>query len=154
LDGTEISLFRYLAESPDHIKAKEYHSKWAPESPEWNGAMSKSQLDWLANELTSAQVAEEKVIIFSHFPVYPKNSHNLWNAGDCSFIQDFDCVKAFISGHNHEGNYAIWNGKHYLCLRAMVETRNQNSFCIIDVHDDKLVVRGFGKEQGKILELI
>jgi calcineurin-like phosphoesterase family protein len=153
IDGTEISLFRYPAGSPDHMASHECHLKWAPESPEWNGAVSKAQLDWIANELTSAQVAEENVIMLSHFPVYPKDPHNLWNARDLSFIQDFDCVKAFISGHNHHGTYAIWDGKHYLCLRAMVDTRNRNSFCIVDVHDDRLVVRGFGREAGKILRL-
>ena len=154
IDGTEISLFRYPAGSQEHATANECHLKRAPDSAEWNGAVGKAQLDWLANQLTSAQVAEESVIILSHFPVYPADPHNLWNAGDLAFIQGFDCVKAFISGHNHHGNYANWDGKHYLCLRAMVDTRNRNSFCIVDVHEDRLVVRGFGREERRILRLI
>ncbi|MFX0100717.1 MAG: metallophosphoesterase [Candidatus Hodarchaeota archaeon] len=153
IDGTEISLFRYPAKSPEYMSAKEFHSKRAPDSAEWNGAVGKVQMDWLVNELTEAQIAEENVIIFSHFPVYPKNPHNLWNAEDFSFIQDYDCVKAFISGHNHNGNYATLDGKHYLCLRAVVDTKNKNAFCIVDVHEDKVVIKGFGREEGKTLML-
>ncbi len=153
IDGTEISLNRYPTSSPERALAAGFRDKWATGSPYWNGGVSRAQLDWLSRELAIAQAAEERVIILSHFPVYPDDVHNLWNAMELSFIQEFHCVKAFISGHNHHGSYATRGGKHYLCVHAMVDTRRRNSFCIIDVHDDKLVVRGFGLEPGRTMPI-
>jgi manganese-dependent ADP-ribose/CDP-alcohol diphosphatase len=93
------------------------------------------------------------VVIYSHFPVWPENVHNLWNAGEMvELIEAYPCVKAYINGHNHAGNYALKNGIHYLTLKGMVDTL-QTSYAVMHVYDDRLEVRGFGREENRTLEI-
>ena len=96
---------------------------------------------------------KEKVAVFCHFPVYPADPHNLWNAGEIiSMFEEFSCVKAYINGHNHKGKYGQKNGIHYLTLKGMVETET-NAYSIIRVHQDELKVTGYGREPDRSLLL-
>ena len=89
--------------------------------------------------------------MFCHFPVYPADPHNLWNAEEIiSLIEEYSCVKAYINGHNHKGNYIQKNGIHYLTLKGMVETES-NAYSIIHVHQDELKVMGYGRETDRTL---
>ncbi|WP_284038013.1 hypothetical protein [Neobacillus sp. 114] len=39
----------------------------------WNGGVRKEQLTWLRGVLQKAAQSQEKVVVFSHMPVYPAN---------------------------------------------------------------------------------
>jgi len=110
-------------------------------------------MDWLHRVLEKATANKEKVIIFCHFPVYPENVHNLWNAGELiQVIENYSCVRAYMSGHNHDGNYGMKNGVHYLTMKGMVDTE-QNSYSVVNVYKDRLEIQGFGREKDRVLEI-
>ena len=92
-------------------------------------------------------------MLFCHFPVYPKNGHNLWNAATLTdLLARYPCVAAYVNGHNHAGNYGQSDGIHYLTLKGMVDTE-QSSYSVIEVYADRLVVKGFGRETERELPL-
>src|SRR6056297_2126757 len=110
LDGNDISFHAYPEGSDSYKEAAEYYKQNDIESQEWNGAIGDKQMDWLRQVLEKATANNEKVIIFCYFPVYPKNVHNLWNAGELiQVIENYSCVRAYMSGHNHDGNYGMKN---------------------------------------------
>jgi len=153
LDGNDISFHAYPNASSDYEYAEEYYVKNNIESPKWNGALSQKQMDWLKGTLEKASKLGEHVILYCHFPVFPENVHNLWNAAEVvELLEEYDCVKAFMNGHNHEGNYGIKKGIHYVTLHGMVDT-DETSYAVIKIEDDKLVVNGFGREQNRELPL-
>jgi hypothetical protein len=92
-------------------------------------------------------------LLFSHFPVYPPNPHNLWNAEEVlSLIDKFSCVRAYINGHNHKGNYKERNGVHYLTVKGMVENK-EPTYGIISTFNDKMLMKAFGAETDRALLL-
>ena len=120
----------------------------------WNGGIGEQQLIWLKHKLKKADSLNGKVILFCHFPVYPKNEHNLWNCEEViELIESYDCVKAYISGHNHHGNYGIKNNIHYLTLKGMVETSEKNAYAIFEAWSDRLKIIGYGREENRTLIL-
>ena len=91
--------------------------------------------------------------VFCHFPVYPADPHNLWNAQEViSLFEEFSCVKAYINGHNHKGSYGIKNDIHYLTLKGMVETE-KNAYSIIRVAENQMQIAGFGRQGNQTLRL-
>ena len=94
------------------------------------------------------------VMIFCHFPVFPKNGHNLWNDNVLTdLLARYTCVAAYVNGHNHAGNYGQRDGIHYLTLKGMVDTE-ESSYSVIEVYADRLVVKGFGRETNRDLPLL
>ncbi|MCM4167706.1 3',5'-cyclic adenosine monophosphate phosphodiesterase CpdA [Arenibacter antarcticus] len=151
LDGNDISFHAYPAESDGYKIAEKYYRQNQIESPKWNGAIGPTQLQWLRSVLDKSLQDQEKVVLYCHFPVYPLNKHNLWNADEViDILESYPHVKAYINGHNHEGNYGVKNGIHYLTLQGMVDT-DENSYSVINIHSDYLEIIGFGREVNRIL---
>lgn len=153
LNGNDISFHAYPEASPKYNLATEYYEKHKISSPKWNGAIGDEQLKWLEKILIKASRKGEKVVLFCHFPVYPENVHNLWNAAEVvSLLERYPVVKAYISGHNHEGNYAQKSGIHYLTLKGMVDTE-QTSYAVIRLLEDSIQINGFGREDKRVLSI-
>ncbi len=153
LDGNDISFHAYPKNSDRYRIASDYYEEHEITSPKWNGAIGSVQLDWLKNALDKAIKNEEKVIFYCHFPIFPENIHNLWNAAEIiQLIESYTNVKAYINGHNHAGNYGIKEGIHYVTIKGMVDTE-QNSYAIINVSENSLSIVGYGREQNRILEI-
>ncbi|MBS3769398.1 MAG: metallophosphoesterase [Bacteroidales bacterium] len=153
LDGNDISFHAYPEDSDSYKEATEYYKQKDIESPEWNGAIGKKQMNWLHRVLEKATANKEKVIIFCHFPVYPEDAHNLWNAGKViQVLENYPCVRAYMSGHNHGGNYGMKNGINYLTMTGMVDTE-ENSYSIVNVYKNRLEIQGFGREKDRVLEI-
>jgi predicted phosphodiesterase len=151
LDGNDVSFHAYPKDSPAWRKASEYYIQHKIQSPKWNGAVGKEQLSWLKKTLDLAEEKKEKVILFCHFPVHPPNKHNLWNAEEIiKTIEPYSCVKAYINGHNHHGNYALKNGIHYVTLKGMVDTK-KTSYAVIKVDENTIKVEGYGREENRTL---
>lgn len=157
LDGNDISFHRFVAGSDNYQKAEKLYNKiriTKSDIPEWNGSIGRDQLNWLKAKLVKSSKIKEKVVIFCHYPIFPKNIHCLWNDDEVlNIIESFDCVVAYINGHNHAGNYAFHNHIHYLTIQGMVETIDTNAFAIIEVYPDKLNVVGYGREHSRILTI-
>lgn len=154
LNGNDISFHAYPKDSEMYKISSAYYERNEIESPKWNGAIGKIQMNWFKEVLNKASKRNEKVVVFCHFPVYPKNNHNLWNADEIiEIIENYSCVKAYMNGHNHVGNYGVKNGVHYLTLKAMVETE-QNSYAIIKLNHNYIELKGYGREQDKIFKIM
>ncbi len=153
LDGNDISFYAHPANSPEHQETVDYYERNKIDSPDWNGAVGPRQVSWLEKVLEQAAQVGEKVVLYCHFPVYPENVHNLWNAREIvSVIERFPCVKAYLNGHNHAGNYGIRNGVHYLTFKGMVDT-GETAYATVTVHEDRLEISGYGRESNRILEI-
>ena len=152
LNGNDLS---YHATSPQQeTKYKEVNelflqicSEDLPQAKDWNGGIGKKQFEWFRNNLETAKNRNKNVIIFCHFPVLPLTRHCLWNSDKVvKLIETYSCVKAYINGHNHKGNYIFNNGIHYLTVKAMVTTPYENAFAAINIYDDYIEIDGFGRE--------
>lgn len=122
-------------------------SSKAIQARKWNGGIGLDQLNWLSNKLKFAEENNYNVIIFCHFPVLPLTSHCLWNSDELlALIEKFPCVKAYFNGHNHAGNYTINKDVHYLTLKAMVTSANENAFAVVSIGNEVINIDGYGRE--------
>jgi manganese-dependent ADP-ribose/CDP-alcohol diphosphatase len=155
LDGTELGVYsRFL--HPE--LAEESDSLWQNAQGNindypWNGGISRNQQSWIRNKLQEALNAEQNVILFCHFSVYPDTLQNsLLNSPQIiGILENYPNVTAFISGHQHEGSYDIKKGIHYLTQKAMVDTPDQNSFAILEIYSDEIRLKGYGNIEDVIL---
>ena len=149
LDATDYSYFSNPLHHHDINKVNSYYENTTGESNKrlWNGAIGKEQQAWLKQELDSANLLNQKIILFSHLPIRPKrNSHNLWNDYEIvDIVENNSNVVAYINGHNHSGNYIFKNGIHYITISGMVDTMT-NSYGILEIYKDKLILRGYGNQ--------
>ncbi|MDA0196817.1 MAG: metallophosphoesterase [Bacteroidetes bacterium] len=153
LNGNDISFHAYPKDSENYKAAEQYYEQNKIATPKWNGAIGTAQLEWLKATLDKASKKKEKVVLYCHFPIYPDNVHNLWNSNEIiEIIESYPCVKAYINGHNHEGNYGQKNGVHYLTIKGMVDTE-ESSYGVLKVYKDQLEVIGYGREETRTLEI-
>lgn len=153
LNGNDVSFHAYPTDSKEFKFATAYYEQNKLSSPKWNGAVGEKQLGWLKETLEKASKKKEQVIVYCHFPVYPENIHNLWNADQViALMEQYNCVKGYINGHNHEGNYGIKNGIHYLTFKGMVDT-DETSYGMLKIYADRMEVKGYGREENRILRI-
>jgi hypothetical protein len=107
----------------------------------------------MSEQIQSAWEMKQQVILFCHFPLLPDTVYlNLWNNEEIvARIGDCPNVAAYINGHFHPGNYAFSNGIHYVTQAAMLDTYENNSFSLLEVHPGKLVFKGFGLNPDMVL---
>jgi len=154
LNGNEIT---FNSPNPETVKRAEEmltKLKTAGKSNayEWNGGMSRKQINWLEKQLKTAQNINQNVAIFCHYPLLPFEAHALWNSeAVLKVLKKYDHVKLWLNGHNHKGNYTKQHDIHFLTLQGMVETENKNAFSIFTFSEEKIEVEGFGREPDRIL---
>ncbi|MCK3684314.1 metallophosphoesterase [Maribellus sp. YY47] len=125
-----------------------------PNYHNWNGGIGEEQLQWMENELKKAQNSRQKVILFCHFPLLPYNAHSLWNTEEVvDILKKYDCVKCWMNGHNHAGNYTFADGIHFLNLKGMIETADINTFSVIKLSKKAIEVTGYGNEPQRTLPI-
>lgn len=155
LNGNEISTY----ESDNKVVIdqaaaliKKLKDEGAINAIDWNGGISRDQLLWLESQLKEAEIKNEKVIIFCHFPIAPENIHNLLNYKEIlPVIESNRSAVAWFNGHNHSGNYINLSGVHFVTLKGLVETEAVGSFATVDVYINKLVLKGHGNEKDQTL---
>jgi len=156
LDGNEVSLFappegHHHRELAAQMQA-ELQAKGAGNAHPWNAALSDEQFAWLGDEIGKAAEAGEKVIVMNHFPVYPPGEHDMWDRERIvELLASRDNVVAYLNGHNHVGNYGKVGACHFVNFKGVVDTENENTFAIVDVHADRIEIRGFGREDSRTL---
>jgi 3',5'-cyclic AMP phosphodiesterase CpdA len=157
LDGTELGVWRHAAADPRTKTAKallkKLEAEGKPQAKPYNSGMGPEQMAWLKVELEAAKKAEQRVILFNHYPVIPAgNSHNLWNAEELvDLIDENDHVAAYMNGHNHAGNYGTHRHCHYINFKGMVETETQTAYGVVRCFDDRLEIVGSGIELNRDL---
>lgn len=153
LDGNDISLHAYPAGSAEYAAAEKYYADHQLKSPKWNGAIGPEQIAWLRGVLDDATKRKEPVVLMAHFPIFPENPHNLWNAAEMlALVDEYPCVKAWINGHNHAGNYGERNGVHYVTFKGMVDTE-ETSYATVEISDEALRITGTGREEDRTLTI-
>jgi manganese-dependent ADP-ribose/CDP-alcohol diphosphatase len=157
LDTNDLSTYKRPADSPATKSAAEYLKRLeetkAPGAKPWNGGIAEAQLDWLERELAAADAAKERVIVCGHHPLIPADMHQAWNFDEILAVLDrHRCIAAYFNGHNHAGAFAERNGIPYLTFRSMLHEPEITAFSIIDVHHDRIVITGHGREESRVLE--
>lgn len=156
LNGNDLSTFASPPGSQEKKEAKEMLSqlqaKAALNAQDWNAGISQKQLQWLKAKLEEAKALNQKTIVIGHYPLYPPDPHNLWNDDAVvELLTSYPQVVAYFNGHNHAGNYGQKAQVHFLNFKGMVETEQENSFAIVEVYQDRLLVKGFGREESREL---
>ncbi|NLS02772.1 phosphatase [Rhizobium sp. P32RR-XVIII] len=156
LDGNEVSVFAPPENDPRRALADErlkaLRARGAINANPWNASLGDVQFLWLRAVLKRAQAAGEPVIVMCHYPVYPENDHNMWDAERIvSLLAEHDNAVAYFCGHNHVGNYGLNGGCHFVNFKGMVDTETENTFAIVEVFADRLEIRGFGREESRTL---
>ncbi|MHA7110961.1 metallophosphoesterase [Sunxiuqinia elliptica] len=150
LDATDYSYYSNLLHNHDINQIDSYLEKTQGKSNNhrWNSAIGEDQQSWLNQELDAAKSLNQQVILFSHLPLKPENDpHNLWNDDEIiNLIEKSSNVVAYINGHNHAGGYEFKNGIHYITISGMVDTR-VSSYAILEIHQDSIVLRGYGNQK-------
>lgn len=155
LNGNEISTYysdnkSSVKESLSYIEALK--NEGAINAIDWNGGMSSSQISWLEGQLNSAMKEGEKVFLFCHFPVFPENNHNLLNYKEVlNILGNYNNIIAWFAGHDHAGNYGNFNMIHFVTLKGMIETEDTGSYAVIEVYNNRIWIRGAGREKSQIL---
>ena len=155
-DGNDLSMYATPAGIPRRKEAEAMFNALvkaeAVNAKTWNGGVSEEQFNWLKGELDAAQKAGELVVIFNHFPAAPDNNHNLWNYKDMqAMLGQYDNVMAYFNGHNHAGNYGVVDGVHYVTVEGMLETADTTAYAIIEVYNDRIEMKGFGRASDRSL---
>ena len=157
LDTNDLSLYANPVGSEKYQHAKTVLDvlNWtgADNAQSWNGGVDSVQMAWLQDVLSRSVKAQEKVVVIGHHPIAPLNMHNAWNdEALIKMLESAGNVVAYFNGHNHVGNYAEKNGIHYVNFKGMVETADTNAYSIIQVYPDRLEIKGYGREQNRVLK--
>ena len=172
LDSYDISILGEDESSPRYKQGlgmlRKFNKNDDPQSPNglfglerrfvrFNGAIGMEQLLWLQSTLKKAEEQGQKVVIFSHVPIYPKMVDNmtiLWNYEDVlEVLWQFRCVIACFHGHTHEYGYVVdKNDIHHYVFDAVIEAPlDSNAFATLHVKDDSIVIEGFGIVENQVL---
>lgn len=152
-DGNGLSSYGWPEGSSQLKHSMALHDTLYAGKPLWDGGIDEAQMRWLDNRLSEADRRGLKVMLFSHFPLWPENPHNLWNAADViAVLERHPSAKIWLDGHNHEGNYGLRDGIHYVNLKAMLDT-GRTAYAYLDFFPDRVVVRGVGRQPSLTLKL-
>jgi manganese-dependent ADP-ribose/CDP-alcohol diphosphatase len=158
LDGFEIRFpspeDKILKEESEALYTR-LRAEGKEQAQRWNGGIGSKQLGFLEDQLEQAQKSGKNAIVICHFPILPESGGNLWNDREVvALLEKHPAVKAYLCGHNHEGDYVFQNGVHYLTFQGMVETPDQNAFAVVTLGKDVIRVQGFGREPSRTLQLL
>lgn len=152
-DGNDLSSYAWPAGSPEHRRSMDAHAALYPDKPLWNGGIGDVQMRWIDAQLAEADRRGLKVMLLSHFPLWPENPHNLWNApAVMALLERHPSAKIWLDGHNHDGNYGVRGGIHYVNLAAMLDT-GETSYARLDFFPGRVVVDGTGRQPDLTLML-
>jgi len=156
LDGNGIT---FQSTNPEIVaEAKKIVEKLSsenkPNAHDWNGGIGPNQISWLKDQLKQAEKDKQKVILFCHYPLLPFEAHALWNSEEIlTILNQHNCVKAWMNGHNHAGNYAFQDGIHFITMKGMVDTETENAYSIVTLSNEKIQIEGFGREISRSLPI-
>lgn len=156
LDGSDVSTFSAPPDDPRAALAAERLSALAAEgainAQSWNGSLSEAQFKWLTQVMEKAEADGEAVLVLGHYPVFPPNSHNMWDSERIvDLLTSFACFRGYFCGHNHDGNFGEVDGRPFVTFKGMVDTPDENSFAIVDVFADRIEIEGFGREESRVM---
>ena len=153
-DGNDLSHYGWPAESPEHAESLRIHEEYYPDHPTWNGGFSDTQMVWLTDVLDEADAKGRKVILFSHFPVFPDDPHNLWNApGRGRTDRGVPLRQGLGEWPQPCGRLcrAEWRALPHLEGHAGIRT--DTAYAIVEVRENTLDVQGVGRQESLSLKI-
>lgn len=158
LDGNDVSLFAPPKDDPRREIAAQrldaLKAKGAINAQTWNGSLGDEQFAWLQETIGKAQGAGEKIIVMGHYPIYPANEHNMWDSERIvELLTSAGNFVAYFNGHNHAGNFGEIDGRYFVNFKGMVDTPAENTYAVVEVHEDRIDIRGFGREESRSLKV-
>jgi len=126
----------------------------------YNGAIGAVQLQWLREELQTAEEVEERVVVFCHVPLLPmatKDVTVLWNYEEVlGVLGETGSAAAVFAGHDHDGGYFLdSNGIHHVTVASPLECEPETgeaAFGCVHLFRDGLEVEGRGKVTSVFLQ--
>lgn len=115
----------------------------------YNGGVSQEQLSWLDQQLSNSLSNNQKVVIFTHHPLY--KAERLTALNDIEIldtITKYSNVKMVISGHHHSGDFGEYKGIQFITTEGMIETENENAYAIVELTDTKIEIIGRGRTKS------
>lgn len=112
-----------------------------------------TELKWLDLQLKATKLP---VVIFVHQPLFGKTKVTVGNAAAVrAVLEQSKKVLCVFQGHDHQGGYELINGIHYYTLKALIEGNfpESNSFAIVSLTQEKILIRGYGNAVSKSLEI-
>ena len=130
-----------LAEALDRIKKRGRNN-----DKTWNGAISAKQMRWLTKLLKNAERKGMNVLVLSHHPLFPEEGFTALNDKEIlETLASYSCVKGAISGHHHPGAFGTYKGIPCITTEGMIETESTNAYGVLDIYENKFVLRGRGR---------
>lgn len=153
LDGNDLSTYGWPQGSAEDAASRKRKAELYPDAADWDGGIGEAQLSWLDGVLEAAGRAKKNVALFCHFPIFPDNPHNLWNAKELiARIAPHSCVKLWLNGHNHDGNYGVVSGIHCVNLKGMLDTE-ETAYAVLAFYADRILLKGYGRQPDMALTL-
>jgi hypothetical protein len=154
LDTTEVSTYATVGGTAAHSAANEELQRverlHLVQAQSWNSGISISQLHWFDASCKEAAGKGMKVIVFAHHPIAPAGVHNLWNADAVlDVLTRRTNIVAWFNGHNHHGAFAEYRDVPLITMHGMVETAATNAFALAELHSDRLIITGHGREPSR-----
>tara|TARA_R110002049_G_scaffold69206_1_gene179244 strand:+ start:10375 stop:11268 length:894 start_codon:yes stop_codon:yes gene_type:complete len=158
LDGNDLSFYGAISDKKRQQTDSLFNflkDKKLPNLQTWNGGISLAQLKWVKKELEMAVVEKENVGFYCHFPAVKDGEvHNLWNYKQLlALIDNYEHVKFYFNGHNHNGDYVLKNGVHHLTFKGMLDTDNTSAFSTATFTKDSIFITGYGREKSRRLKI-
>ena len=156
VDTNSLSVYKHPSGSPGNLAGKSALERLKddkkPNAQASNGGIDDAQLAWMARELQAASAAGEIVLVCGHHPLLPAAGHQMWNPQPVlDLLLKHSCVKAWLNGHNHAGDYELHRGLHCVTFRSILHQPETNAWATVAVHDDRLVIEGYGREVSRDL---
>jgi manganese-dependent ADP-ribose/CDP-alcohol diphosphatase len=161
LDGSDLSVKGGWPRASEHFTLgvkmlDELKAANAPNAQDWNGGVGERQMKWLAAALARAKQKKERVIVFGHQPLLRAASTAALLLGNHYAVRQtleaYGVVAAYFCGHDHAGGYAVARGIHHVTMPGVVEAP-EPTYAVVEIHRDRLEVRGAGRAPNRTLML-
>ena len=120
----------------------------------WDGGIGKSQLEWLVQTINDAKSHGLQVIVCGHHGIYPEHYDNLLNDQELlKLLAEESIVKAYINGHNHDGNYGLYKRLPCWTIEGMLDFADKTAYAYVELYDSKMVIHGYGRTYSRTVTL-
>ncbi len=158
LNTNDISSYTVIKDSPEEEELNAMMEKIKisghKNGASYNGGIGEKQIQWLRKELILAGSQNERVLIFSHHPLYAAPGLTALNDQEIvELITEYPQVKACISGHHHPGDFGEYKGVAFITTEGMVETENKNAFGVIEIYNDCIEFIGKGRSRSYTIKM-
>jgi len=158
LDTNEVGMIEYKKDTPEWLAGQKYVEQLQKvgkiNANSWNGAVSEKQMQWLEETIDAAAEKDMRCIVFAHHAIYPAHKHNALNDEEIlALLSAKSNVKAYINGHNHDGDYGVYNGLHCWTVEGMMDFVDKTAFAIATINNDEISIQGYGRVADRVMQL-